>query len=236
MVEPNQPRAEPAPMADDRLAELRAIVDAQPEGATAAWRRSQAMAAERRPQDARERRDEARATLNSDRQERRSLRRRLRLAKPGEAKEAARARLDEIEQRIARDRSELRKAELVAGRYEHPQRSRHETSAAVRPKARSHATYRRRLLPRRTPTARVAARRPGCRRTARTASRGDPSCSTEGDDDPAGRVARLTFPHFHRLTAGLSGAVRLERFEALSPGAQDACWRDLARELEEARS
>ncbi len=48
-------------------------------------------------------------------------------------------------------------------------------------------------------------------------------------------VARLTFPHFHRLTAGLSGAVRLERFEALSPGAQDACWRDLARELEETR-
>ena len=91
---------------------------------------------------------------------------------------------------------------------------------------------------RRTPAARPAARRPQVRRRSSSSSRSsgsDPPGSTEGDDDPAGRVARLTFPHFHRLTAGLSGAVRLERFEALSPGAQDACWRDLARALEETR-
>jgi len=88
---------------------------------------------------------------------------------------------------------------------------------------------------RRTPAARPAARRPQVRRRSSSSSRSgsDPPGSTEGDDDPAGRVARLTFPHLHRLTAGLSGAVRLERFEALSPGAQNACWRDLARELEE---
>jgi len=81
----------------------------------------------------------------------------------------------------------------------------------------------------------VAARRPGCRRTARTASRGDPSCSTEGDGDPPGRVA-LGFPHFHSQTAGLSGPERLERFGALPPATQDAYWRHLAREFEEARS
>jgi hypothetical protein len=60
-----------------------------------------------------------------------------------------------------------------------------------------------------------------------------PRCCPPGsNDDPAGRVARLTFPHFHRRTAGLSGAVRLERFEALPAAAQDACWDHLARALE----
>jgi len=90
---------------------------------------------------------------------------------------------------------------------------------------------------RRTPAARPAARRPQVRRRSSSSSRssGSDPGSTEGDDDPAGRVARLTFPHFHRLTAGLSGAVRLELFGALPADAQDAYWRHLARELEETR-
>jgi len=93
---------------------------------------------------------------------------------------------------------------------------------------------------RRTPPPRPAARRAPAARRRRTASSSrtagaDPPAA-EGDDDPPGRAARLTFPHFHSQTAGLSGPERLERFGALPPDAQDACWRHLARELEEARS
>jgi len=100
---------------------------------------------------------------------------------------------------------------------------RHTPSHAARPRPRVRA--------RRT---RTAARRASGSRSG--SDPGDGSGSSEGDDDPPGRAARLTFRRFRRLTAGLSGAERLERFGALPPDAQDACWRHLAREFEETRS
>jgi len=83
------------------------------------------------------------------------------------------------------------------------------------------------FLEARVPAERV--RRPLMTARARRPRRSSSSSRTSGADPPS-------FERFHRLTAGLSGAERLELFGALPPAGQAACWRDLARELEEARS
>jgi len=192
MPDPNTPvpplGAEPAPMTPERLEALRAIVDARPEGSTPAWRKARAMAAEMRPQHARERLDDARLALRQVRRDRRRLRREARAARPGADREAVRAQLARAEWELRTvHRPELRKAEHAGRRYE----PRRETSRPVT-RPRLHAPVRRRVAPRRTPIARAAARRPGCRRTTRAGpARGDPSDRDEGDGDPPGPVARL---------------------------------------------
>ena len=186
MTEPDTSTEQVGP----RFMERPGLPDAfQEEPGTAAWRKSLGMAAQLREQDARERRDERRSTLSHGRRERRSRRRNLQLAKPGPQKVAAQAALDEIEAQITRDRAGLRQAEHILSRYT-PREPRHETSRPRAP-SRSHAPLARRVLPRRTPVARAAARRPGCRRTTGAgAARGDPH-RDEGDGDPPGPVARL---------------------------------------------
>ena len=122
------------------------------------------------------------------RRDRRRLRREARAARPGADREAVRAQLARAEWELRTvHRPELRKAEHAGRRYE----PRRETSRPVT-RPRLHAPVRRRVAPRRTPIARAAARRPGCRRTTRAGpARGDPSDRDEGDGDPPGPVARL---------------------------------------------
>ena len=110
--------------------------------------------------------------------------------------------------------------------------------------ARSELARRRRpALPagRRTPPPRPVANRPRARRRAGARSGTDPPGESD-EPEPAAATdlapgrRRLTFGRFHRLTLRLSASARLELFGTLPADAQDACWRHLARELEEARS
>ena len=139
-----------------------------------------------------------------------------------------------------RDRDRSRARRRLREHASHPAAPESARAFARQELARMNAAGAARGARRRTPPPRPAARRAPAARRRRTASSSrtagaDPPAA-EGDDDPPGRAARLTFRRFRRLTAGLSGAERLERFGALPPDAQDACWRHLARELEEARS
>jgi len=139
---------------------------------------------------------------------------------------------------IARDQAGQRRR--LREHASHPAAPKSARAFARQELARMNAARCARGVRRRTPTARPAARRAPAARRRRTASSSstagaDPPAA-EGDDDPPGRAARLTFRRFRSLTAGLSGAERLERFGALPPDAQDACWRHLAREFEETRS
>lgn len=82
----------------------------------------------------------------------------------------------------------------------------------------------------RRPRARGAGR-PAARRT-RTATRDGPTDQAEGDGDPPpGRVPRLSFDSFRRLTLGLTGPERLELFAALPGDVQTGAWNQLRREL-----
>ena len=79
------------------------------------------------------------------------------------------------------------------------------------------------------PAMAARARRPRRSSSSSRSSGVDPGA---GDGDPE----QPAFERFHELTAGLSGAERLELFGALPERVQGAYWRHLARELEETRS
>jgi len=163
----------------------------QEEAGSPAWQRSLEMAAGLRAHEARERRDDARLALRRCRRERRTLRREARAAKPGQ-REAVEAELDRVEGEIRLPRSELRKAERALARYEPRGESRSETSRPATG-GRMRSPFPRWVLPRKTPIARAAARRPGCRRTTRSTG---PPGDDGGEAEPPGEIAG------RHLTAG----------------------------------
>lgn len=107
------------------------------------------------------------------------------------------------------------------------------TAAIARPPRPSRPPVARPLARRRTPLPRPAARRPGHRRTGARAGT-DPGDDGGSEPEP-GLPGWLTFETFHRLTPDCSGPERLARFSRLASEVQDATWRALARDFEEAR-
>lgn len=143
-------------------------------------------------------------------------------------REALQAELARVERELRTvRRPELREAEFVLARYEPRGEPR---CKASRPPTLPHRHFVRRVLPQKTPLARAAARRQGCRRPARTTragpSRGDPS-EPEPGDSPGSLLKR-----FHELTAELDGPDRLALALA-RPGLERGLWRDLAHRSEE---